>query len=666
MIFAALSIVFAILFFCYSNYFYLVLIVASLFLSFKRHKVNVFIASCIILFIFCIFRFNYFNESTLSRVTNEFNVIEDYNGYVILENCGNKFVYYDENDLNKGNHVSIKGEIKKLDKENDFHKYLATQKIYYVVEGKVTFNDNNVTFSSKIINYLLKNKDENNKRILKLMLFNIKDESNASFYKYFETFSLNFLVVISGFHINLLFKVLKKTKGIKYVIIGGYLILLDLSVSSLKAFIYIVLKKVNKSFKWRYNNFDLLSFILIAMLFVNPSYCFNLGFIYTFIFSYAIDLINNIIDSKKLGGKLLVKLLIFFTSLPLIIMSNHEINMASFFMVLLFEFPISVLFVFSLLYLFFDKFYLLYKLSIFIIEFIFKWCLDWSFNLVFGKPSSVIIVMLYLSLFLMLYFYQNRMRKISYCFLFLYVFVLGLQYSIPILDSRETVYFIDVGQGDCIGLKIPNSKTVVLIDTGGNKYRDVALKDIIPFLKERGINYIEKIVITHDDFDHNGGCQSLINNFNVGKIIESSNIEKVQIGDKEFVNLNKKEGRENDDSIVLYGRWGDINYLFTGDISSEVEKEIIDNYNLSIDILKVSHHGSNTSSSIEFIEKLKPKVALIGVGKNNKYGHPCQDVIDVLLFYGVKIFRSDYHGNIIIYKSLFTNSIIIEKEKDMI
>ena len=85
-----------------------------------------------------------------------------------------------------------------------------------------------------------------------------------------------------------------------------------------------------------------------------------------------------------------------------------------------------------------------------------------------------------------------------------------------------------------------------------------------------------------------------------------------------------------------------------------------------MDVLKVSHHGSNTSTSKEFIESIKPKIALIGVGKNNRYNHPSELVIEMLMVMGIKIFRSDYHGNLVIYKNIFTNSIIIEKEKDMI
>ena len=237
------------------------------------------------------------------------------------------------------------------------------------------------------------------------------------------------------------------------------------------------------------------------------------------------------------------------------------------------------------------------------------------------------------------------------------------QYNIPNIDVREVVYFIDVGQGDCAILKIKNSKKVVIIDTGGSRYRDIANEVIIPFLKEKGINEVEKIIISHDDFDHNGSKEELINNFNVLEVIEDSSIKEISIGDKKFINLNINENRDNDGSMVLYGEYGGLKYLFTGDISSEVERKIIsENINLNVDILKVSHHGAKESSSEEFLKSINGKIAFIGVGKNNNYGHPSNEVISRLNKYGYKVYLSFKEGNIGFYKSLISEKIIIEKE----
>ncbi len=666
MLFLALSFIFVILFFYFHSYFYLILVLFCLFALYKRNSKGIFIISNIILFSFCIFRFNYFTFSHAGNFSDEFVVREDNNGYVILENNGNKVLFYDDNTLSKGNKIRVNGDLIRLDNSSEFNEYLNKQKVFYFLDGEVRENDNNLAFEVKVINHLLKGKDEENSKILRLILFNIKDETNMEFYRLFEEFSLSFLIVISGFHVNLLFKLLKKFGLGKYLFICGYLLLLNLSVSSLKAFIYYVLKRINKKLDLSFNNMDLLSLILISFLFINPSYCFNLGFIYTFVFSFSIDLINNTISSRGIKSKVLTKTIIFMISVPLVLISNFEINIASFVMTIFFEWPISILFIFSLLYLFFDKFYLLYKLYIFVMEIVLSGIDRISINLIFGKPSSIIVIFLYLSLFLLLYFHQSKMKKAAIISFFSYFLLLSFQYCLPIIDSREMVYFIDVGQGDCIALKLPNSKSVVLIDTGGNKNRDVGQKDIIPFLKEKGINCIDNIIISHDDYDHNGAIESLKRNFKVENIVENSSFSSIMIGDKEFKNLNINDSRDNDGSVVLYGMWGEINYLFTGDISSEIEESIISKNDLRVDVLKVSHHGSKDSTSEEFVKRIKPKIALIGVGKNNRYHHPHEETLEILSDFGVEIYRTDMCGNIVIYKSIFTNSLIIEKEKDMV
>ena len=169
-------------------------------------------------------------------------------------------------------------------------------------------------------------------------------------------------------------------------------------------------------------------------------------------------------------------------------------------------------------------------------------------------------------------------------------------------------------------------------------------------------------MISHDDFDHNGSKESLIRNFNVEEVIEDSFVKEIVVGDSIFVNVNQNEYRDNDGSIVLYGNYGGINYLFSGDISSNKEKEIINKHELSVDVLKISHHGANSSSSEEFLNKIHPLIGVIGVSKNNKYGHPSSEVIDRLESFNVKIYRTDNDNNIIIYKSLISERIIIERD----
>jgi competence protein ComEC len=227
---------------------------------------------------------------------------------------------------------------------------------------------------------------------------------------------------------------------------------------------------------------------------------------------------------------------------------------------------------------------------------------------------------------------------------------------------------LDVGEGDSLILK-NNSKTI-LIDTGGivNKnYSD----NTINYLKSEGIKKIDYMILTHGDYDHMGEAIKIINNYIVDKIIINcgpiDDLEKdlVKALDKKKIKyyscikelkmdnikldfLNTKTyDNENDNSSVIYTVINNNQILFMGDASSTKEQDIISKYNLSnIDILKVGHHGSNTSSSNYFINKIKPKYSLISVGKNNKYGHPNREVLNNLN--NSKIYRTDINGSIFI------------------
>ena len=190
-------------------------------------------------------------------------------------------------------------------------------------------------------------------------------------------------------------------------------------------------------------------------------------------------------------------------------------------------------------------------------------------------------------------------------------------------------------------------------------------------LKSFGINKIDYLIITHGDYDHMGDSIYLVNNFKVEKVIlnndDYNKLEKelIKVLDKkkikylkglqeikldnyklEFLNTSEYDN-ENDNSNVIYLNYNDYKFLFMGDAGIDREKDILKKYVLKdIDFLKVGHHGSNTSSSKIFINNIKPKYAIISVGKNNRYGHPKSSVLDTLS--NSKIYRTDLDGSIVI------------------
>ena len=205
-------------------------------------------------------------------------------------------------------------------------------------------------------------------------------------------------------------------------------------------------------------------------------------------------------------------------------------------------------------------------------------------------------------------------------------------------------------------------------DTGGTSNYDVS-SGCIKLLKSLGYSHIDYLILTHGDFDHMGEAINLVNNFKVEKAIFNcgefneleqelirvldkkkipyySCIKGLNIDDNKLYFLNNQDyGNENDNSSVIYTELNDYKFLFMGDAGIEVEEDLIKKYNLKdIDVLKVGHHGSKTSSSKEYIDEINPKYSIISVGKNNRYGHPNKEVIDNLI--DSKIYRTDQDGSI--------------------
>ena len=281
--------------------------------------------------------------------------------------------------------------------------------------------------------------------------------------------------------------------------------------------------------------------------------------------------------------------------------------------------------------------------------------------------------------------FKYRIRQINRKF-FIILFILSIffMYVLKLIPSDLKVHFIDVGQGDATFIITPNNSTI-LIDGGGNLTSsfDVGENTLIPYILDRGFSSIDFVMISHFDYDHVGGILSLLENLEVKKIIISKqyemtdnyekfleivcnkNIDIILVGAGDKINIEKNlyfdilwpskdfitENAINNNAIVAKMVYGKFNMLFTGDIEEIAEKEILKNYDkkvLNAVVLKVAHHGSKTSSTEEFLENVNPKIALIGVGKNNNFGHPSGEVLYRLQEHNVQLYRTDLNGEIII------------------
>ena len=223
---------------------------------------------------------------------------------------------------------------------------------------------------------------------------------------------------------------------------------------------------------------------------------------------------------------------------------------------------------------------------------------------------------------------------------------------IPIPSIHNSITFINVGQGDSILIR--NRNKTVLLDTGGNTSFDMVEETLIPYFRKVGVRKIDLLITTHDDYDHSGAASSLIENFKVTSYYHSRENFPCKIGDLYFENINYYDGDENDSCLVFLLDFMHKKWLFTGDASTESEEAILSSgVNIDCDILKVGHHGSNTSTSEAFLKAASPSEAIISCGAKNKYGHPNKEVLERLEKYKVKIRRTDLEGTIS-YSSLLT------------
>lgn len=253
------------------------------------------------------------------------------------------------------------------------------------------------------------------------------------------------------------------------------------------------------------------------------------------------------------------------------------------------------------------------------------------------------------------------------------------------VNSNLKIYYLNVGQADSI--LIQNNGQNMLIDAGNN---DDGVK-IVEYLKSMGISKIDYLIGTHPHEDHIGSLDDVINNFDIGSIympkvanttktfedvldaIENKNLtvkeptigETFNMQDAKFKILWAGTNSEdlNSCSIVLKLTFGNLSYLFTGDIEEEGENEIINRgEDIKASVLKIAHHGSRSSSSSLFLDKVSPKIAVIMVGKENSYGHPNKKILDRLKEKNIEVYRTDTDGTILITSDGISNKVEILNE----
>lgn len=309
--------------------------------------------------------------------------------------------------------------------------------------------------------------------------------------------------------------------------------------------------------------------------------------------------------------------------------------------------------------------------------------LPWAFVYV-KRPPNLFIVSYYLAMFTAPYFLRARSDK-DWLRRSLFVTITAILLVVTWCGSAPptlTVDFLAVGQGDAILVRSPSGQAA-LIDTGPRLRTDKNVWDageriLLPYLRGEGIHRLELLFITHGDMDHAGGAPAIISGIPIGAAIapvmfegtgadlvrqelESRGVPlytgtrglTVDLGaGVEITVLSPppesiaSDDMENDNSLVLYLRYGQCGFLFTGDAGQPAEQYLLQQEPFEpVNVLKVAHHGAATATTQEFIEELKPELAIISVGKNN-FGHPSPSTMERLFDGGVRIMRTDKDGQV--------------------
>ncbi|HHT67069.1 MAG TPA: MBL fold metallo-hydrolase [Erysipelotrichaceae bacterium] len=640
-----------------------VILISAIFLFFVFKRCNLFLTLISLGVIVLGFSWSFIDIS-YQKSTYQGIVYEAKQNYFLFNSGGERlYVHAKNHDYDIGDFLSIEGEKSELDftvleSDFNFNEFLNKKGVFYSLEShKITVKFHNFIRIKQRREEFLENFETSEKSIVGAILFSSGEETPLT--SEIKSLHLSRFLSASGLYIlafvtfmNFLLKMFLKDKigeAITILLVILYSVFTFPRFALIRVCFLLIFKWINKYLlKKKFNYLEILSFLGIFFLLLDRYLvrqdCFILGFAIPII-AY---LIRDIYPHHQIKRFLMKSVTIYLFFLPFEINYYHKIA--------IFSLPLQVvsapLFiaigVISLLCFFYVPLIKVDKVLILILQTFIK--IIEPLNLAILMPSlNIGLLFLYESLYLIyLYYLSLGMRPFQH-YLTWGLVSLMMVYALPIDNALSVeVSFINVGQGDCTMVRYHNQ--VSLIDTGGLNYKDIAKDVLLPYLHKKRIHRLDNVFITHYDEDHFGALSSLKENIYIDNIYDYHSSFPVRMGTIEFINYNiysSESEDENERSLVLGFKALDLHFLLMGDAPKEVERKIISqNSHLKCDVLKVGHHGSDTSSSEIFIKQLRPEVAVISCGKNNSFGHPSKSVISILKKYKILIRRTDLEGTI--------------------
>ncbi len=576
----------------------------------------------------------------------------------------------------------------------NYRNYLKSKKIYRLYNAtSITKINNNISFHYRIKNMIISRINKlSSSNYLNAFILGDTSLIDNNIKNSYQINGVSHLFAISGMHVTLFstlilyfLKKISKNDILNKILLTLFLLIYafmaNFTPSIMRTVLFFILVSINEIFNFKIKTINLLILTCICLLFYNPFYIYSIGFVFSFIITFYLIIFSELINNhRNYYVKLLVTSIIsFLASLPIVINNFFSINLLSIIFNLVFVPLVSYLvFPLTLITFIFPLFNHILIFFLNILENMSLFCSKIDFlNITLCKLNIYLIIGYYILITVILCLF----KKGKYQSILILVPVLFIHNNILIFNKYPIITMLDVGQGDSILISLPHNKGNILIDTGGvvnynkkglleiSEY-SIALNKTIPYLKSLGIKKLDYLILSHGDYDHAGEAQKLISNYYVSNLILNSgndnsleqeillvakkyniNIKHfsqnmLSISNYKFYFLNDSDlNSENEDSLIILVKINNHNILFMSDVGIDSEKYILSKYNLpKIDILKVGHHGSKTSSGKHFIDYINPKYSIISVGKNNRYGHPNNDILENLEM--SKIYRTDTDGSV--------------------
>lgn len=579
---------------------------------------------------------------------------------------------YLKDNIKYGVSLKIKGKLEvpsnnTIPNTFNYKKYLLNKGIRYrlVIDSIVVIDSNiGVIYSLKnIINNRIDNID--NTGYMKAFILGIKDDIDDEVYTSYQKIGITHLFALSGMHVGLLsgiiLKILKKGSIIKkYILINIILVIYGFIVgypSSIKrCILFFIFNSINKIFKLDISTFKILLLVIFSLIIYEYKIIYDIGFIYSICTVGGIILCNNYINhDNKLISSFRLSVVAFIFSLPISLSSFYEVNLLSIIYNMIFVPYVSIIvYPLSLISFIIPGLSFIFSLSVKLLEVCSSYLSTIRYFSIYLDFNMLEIIIYYLVTIFM--FYKNEYRLSI-----LLILIVIIDIMIPYLDCNGYVYFFDVGQGDSSLVISPYRKDIILIDTGGSLNYHVS-DNVISFMKSIGIRSIDLLILSHGDSDHALEVDNIFKDINI-KCLNTNlgDFNELEINAMKLIDTCLYEPKnmvlkylnydvydnENDNSLLTYMNIYNTSILSLGDASSKVEDSLINKYKLSnIDIFKLSHHGSKTSSSYYFLNSIKPNIAVISSGRNNKFKHPSKETIDTLNKLSINYLNTQNEGSI--------------------